>query len=154
VELGTRLRLFQALVLSRLLYCTHVVVPTRRFLTTLNDVYMRGNRRIHDAVRAGPGVETDLQFRQRTRTPSLDCVLSRLRLMYVRRLIVRGPPQLVALLRQRQNGWRSPWLDLVVKDMERMRSMSALCSRLPPPDQEPAAWFQLAAEDALNGRMP
>ena len=43
--------MFQTLVLSRLLFNLHVVVPSRRMITILNDVYLRGHRRMHDACR-------------------------------------------------------------------------------------------------------
>jgi hypothetical protein len=62
--------MFQTLVLSRLLFNLHVVVPSRRMLTILNDVYLRGHRRMHDTCRFGPGGESDRTFRERTERAS------------------------------------------------------------------------------------
>ena len=46
--------LFIALAMSRFAFNLRTVVPTKRFISILNDVYMRGERRLLDAFRAGP----------------------------------------------------------------------------------------------------
>ena len=45
ISLDLKLWMFQTLVMSRLTFNLHVVVPTKRFITTLNDAYLRGMRR-------------------------------------------------------------------------------------------------------------
>ena len=51
VEEELKLQLMWSLVMSRLLYNVHVIVPTRAYLRALNGVYMRGVRRIGDQCR-------------------------------------------------------------------------------------------------------
>ena len=145
--------MFQTLVMSRLVYNLHTLVPTRPFLTILNDVYLRGHRRMHDAVRAGPGSESGLDFRSRTRTPSIDCLLARARLTYLGRLLRSRPPALVALLRQRPRGLRSRWLDLLVSDLRRVRQLVARCSGLPEPDDDPEVWTSFVTQDPLRWKQ-
>ena len=72
---------------------------------------------MHDACRAGDDCETDLAFRERTRTPSIDCLLCRAPLRYLGRMTRAQPPALAALLRQRVAGRRPAWIELVVRDM-------------------------------------
>ena len=74
-----RRRLFVSLVLSRLLFNVHIVTPTRKLVSALNDVYMRGLRRLYDQCRYGH-CDSDRAFREVVREPSLDCVMSRARL--------------------------------------------------------------------------
>ena len=64
--------MFQTLAFSMLLFNLHVVEPSRRMLTILNDVYLRGRRQMHGACRFGPGGEPDRTCRERTKTASLD----------------------------------------------------------------------------------
>ena len=145
--------LFQTLIMSRLMYNLHVVVPTRHFVSILNDVYMRGHRRMHGATRAGPGGETDLEFRERIRLPSLDCILARARLRYLGRLLRSRPPALLALLRQRPRSRRPGWLDLIVDDLRRLRLTVALCAALPDPDDHPEEWSNFVLADPLRWKQ-
>ena len=124
--------MFTTVVLSRLVFNLHVVVPSRRFLIILNDVYLRCHRRMRDVCRTGDDCETDLAFRERTGTPSIDCLLCRARLRYLGRMTRAQPPALVALLRQRVAGRRPAWIELVVRDMARMLELVARCASLPP----------------------
>ena len=139
--------MFTTVVMSRLVFNLQVVVPSRRFLIILNDVYIRGHRRMHDACRIGDGCESDLAFRERTGTPSIDCLLCRARLRYIGRIVRSQPPSLIALLRQRIAGKRPAWVELVVRDMLRMQQTVARCSSLRHPDAHPEAWMQRAADD-------
>ena len=147
VTLDLKQWMFTTLVMSRLVFNLHVVVPNRRFLIILNDVYLRGHRRMHDACRTGDDCESDLAFRERTGTPSIDCLLCRARLRYLGRMVRSQPHALVAVLRQRVAGRRPPWIELVVRDMTRMRQSVARCASLPPPDVDPEAWMRRAADD-------
>ena len=147
LKLDLKQWMFTTLVMSRLVFNLHVVVPSRRFLIILNDVYLRGHRRMHDACRIDKECESDLAFRVRTLTPSIDCILCRARLRYLGRIARSHPPSLVTLLRQRVNGRRPAWVELVVSDMTRMRQTVARCASLPPPDSDPDAWMQRSATD-------
>ena len=147
ISLDLKQWMFTTLVMSRLVFNLHVVVPNRRFLIILNDVYIRGHRRMHDACRTGDDCETDLAFRERTGTPSVDCLLCRARLRYLGRMTRAQPPALVALLRQRVAGRRPAWIELVVRDMARMRVLVARCASLPHPDADPEAWVRRAVDD-------
>ena len=153
LDLGLRQWLFNTLVMSRLLFNLHVVAPSRRLLTILNDVYLRGHRRMHNSIRVEGGGETDLGFRTRTRTPSIDCVLCRQRLRYLARLLRASPPSLMALLRQRPRGRRGAWMNLIVADLGRIQTLVARCSKLPAPECDPAAWASYILEDAVRWKQ-
>ena len=142
--------MFTTLVMSRLVFNLHVVVPSRRFLIILNDVYLRGHRRMHDACRINGDCESDLAFRVRTGTPSIDCLLCRARLRYLGRMARSHPPALVTLLRQRVNGRRPIWINLIVSDMTRMRQIVARCSSMPAPDADPEVWMRRAATEPTS----
>ena len=77
----------------------------------------------------------------------------RLRMAYLRRVIVSSPPPLLAVMRQRPNGRRSPWLDLIVTDLERMKSLVARCGVLPPLDADPQAWISYIGENLLRWKQ-
>ena len=95
-----KLQLLRSLVLSRLLFNLHTVIPTKRFLSVLNDVYMRAIRRIHGCITREGGT-TDKQARDDGKIPSIDCVIMQSRMRYLRRLLIACPPALMAILSTR-----------------------------------------------------
>jgi len=141
LPLPLKMQFVWSLVLSRLLYACHTVVPSVRYVKELNSVYMRVIRRVFGFVRFGPS-EPDLEVRQRAKVPSIDCLLCRARLRFLGRLVRRQPPQLIGFLSVRWNGRALPWVDLVRSDLERLRSTVALCSAMPDATCS-AAWCKL-----------
>ncbi|CAK0879178.1 unnamed protein product, partial [Prorocentrum cordatum] len=157
VDYSLKCWMFTTLVMSRLLFNLHIFVPTAPFLSLLNDVYMRGYRRMLGAPRFGPGAGSDLSFRSVHRIPSIDCVLARARLTYLGRLVRARPPSLSAVLRQRpeRNGMPqlSAWLQLVIQDQRRLHQSVALCSNLPDPAEDPEAWCKLICDEPLKWKQ-
>ncbi|CAK0862941.1 unnamed protein product [Prorocentrum cordatum] len=145
MDASLKIWLMHSLVLSRLLFNVHVVVPTRRYLQVLNGMYMRVLRRVGDAPRFGHS-ETDLEIRTRLKQPSLDCLVMRARLRYLGRLVRSSPPALLALLAARPGGARLPWVTLLVSDLGKLRELVALCSTLPPPEGTASAWVTFISD--------
>ena len=129
----------QSMILSRLLYMVHTLVPTPKFVQVLQSVYMRVLRRMHNQCLFQRTEESDLELRRRIQQPSIDCLLMRARLRYFRRLVLSRPAVLVALLHSRVNGARLPWCELLICDLKwlRLRSDTDLLCSAPCPDQDP-----------------
>ena len=122
--------------MSRLLFNLHVVVPTQRFVKTLNLVYMRVLRRMAGCMRYGPN-ESDYKVRRKRKMPSIECVLARARLRYVRRIVAEQPKALLALLAIRHKNQPLPWVTLVLNDLRALRIAVAGCNDLPDPGADP-----------------
>ena len=106
--------------MSRLHFNVHIIVPTPRFMKTINFAYMRGLRRIAGCMR-GERCETDLEVRRRLAAPSIECILARARLRYLRRLVLRQSMSLLALLSVRLKGQMLPWVTLIMNDLRGFR---------------------------------
>ena len=141
VPVPPRMSFVWSLVLSRLLYASHIFAPSVRYLRELSNVYMRVIRRVFNCPRLGPS-ETDLEVRVCTKVPSIDCLLCRARLRFLGRILRRQPPQVVAFLSVRFKGKPLPWVTLVLEDLRRLRATVALCSRLPDPETS-GPWCQM-----------
>ena len=96
LRVEVKLNLFQALVLSRLLFNVHTLAVDVGFLRQVNQCYMRGMRMIYSCSRYDQEADSDLAVRLRHKFPSIDCMLARSRLRYVRR-IIEHQPQLCVL---------------------------------------------------------
>ena len=105
---------------------------------------MRGLRRIVGDPRFSADVQyTDLQVRAMLKAPSIDCIVSRMRLAYLGR-IVRGRPRgLFGLLHLRAGAERLPWVLEVGTDCHRLREYGALPLAFPDLLCEPSAWCSL-----------
>ena len=130
-----------SLVLSRLLFNSHILVPTLRYVKTVNFVYMRVLRRIGDC--SSEQRESDLAVRWRLKMPSIECILIRMRLRYLQRIFARKPKTLIAILSLRVNGAPIPWVGLVRADLRAVWSSVALCSRMPDPAQTFEPWERI-----------
>jgi len=95
--------LLASLVGSRLMFNAHIVVPSAKYIRTLNPVYMRVLRRICDNCRFGHS-ENDLLVRQSADVPSVDCLLLRARLKYLARVCRHKLDTLRALLAAEPKG--------------------------------------------------
>ena len=108
-----KLSFLRSLVLSRLLFAVHTLLPTGRDLKAMNGCYMRGLRRIAGAPRFSSDCNiTDRQMRAQVHQPSLDCIILRLRLAFAARVCRDRPEVLLALLHLRvgSNSDCLPWV--------------------------------------------
>jgi len=140
IGLWLKLLFLSSLVMSRLLFNVHTVVPTVSYTRVLNGVYMRALRRISGHLNLGDSI-SDINVRKAVHQPSLDCLLARARLLYLRRILVNRPVSLLALLHYRPNDQQLPWVKLVLRDLDLMRTLVAQCSRLPSAELCPNDWF-------------
>eukprot|EP00973_Karenia_brevis_P050874 7065722-Karenia_brevis.AAC.1 len=82
---------------------------------------MRLHRRIHGQMRFDSSAEPDHAVRHCHQIPSIDCCIMRKRLMYLRRVLMREPPTLMALLHCRSGATRLPWVALILSDLRFIR---------------------------------
>eukprot|EP00973_Karenia_brevis_P036908 5085597-Karenia_brevis.AAC.1 len=61
--------------------------------------------------------ESDIAVRRKGNHPSIDCILQRHRLIYLRRLLCHAPPPLQAALHIHVKGKLLPWTQLIVEDL-------------------------------------
>ena len=150
-----KLYLLQSLILSRLCNGAHVVVPTTGYIRTLQTMYMRVLRRIFGESRYQRTQHTDLEVRRKMQQPSIDCLLMRARLRYVKRLVCNSPPALLAILASRVGGEQLPWVKLIVSDLRWLRENSCvqLFWTLPDPTAAPAAWCDQMADPKWGERI-
>ena len=143
----------RSLVLSRLLFHTHLRVFTGRELKIINAAYMRLVRRLADKVRFESGSGTDIAARMSIAWPSIDCLIMRQRLTYLARLVCGDSTALLAILQQEVLHSRSatkrrlPWVAQSINDM-RVLYISVVSARvcLPPPDDAPQVWWSFIRE--------
>ena len=126
------------LVESQLFFNTSVVVPNIAYLRVLIAICMRLHRRIHDCMRHDDSADSDLEVRQRHTIPSVDCVIMRKRLLYLRRVMTHRPPTLLALLHCRVNSRLLPWVTLITEDLQYVRDW--VMPHLPDPSVNPESW--------------
>ena len=142
VHVWTKLALMQSLVMSRLLFNAHVLVPTRSWIKRIGSVQMRVLRRIFgDPLVAKPRF-SNMRLREQAGWPSVDCLLVRARLKYLRRLLNNRPEELLAVLAWRGRRGPPPWVELIVDDM-RCFAQSVLQNKpwlLGDPEAEPLKW--------------
>jgi len=108
---------------------------------------MRVLRRIAGCMRY-KRCESDLEVRRRLKAPSVECVFARARLRYVRRVVLRQPKTLLALLAVRYKGQLLPWVSLVLADLRAMRSAVACCCAMPDPECDASPWVVLMQNSA------
>ena len=139
--------LFQASLLeTKLLFNAHVVVPTPAYICTLSCAYMKVVRRRAGLMRydRASAVMSDCDVRCFFAVVSIDCLLMRARLRYLRRLLVFAPPPLRAALHLKVKGEHLPWVSLVLSDLVHLRSVCNL--PIPPPTESlfaSRAWSDL-----------
>jgi hypothetical protein len=112
-----KLHFMSSLVLSRLLYNTQTWVQELPAMRKINGVYMRVLRRILGDCRYGPCVFSDLEVRRQLGQPSIDCLLLRRRMHYLRRLVHHRHKSLIEVLSLVHDGTRIPWVDLICRDI-------------------------------------
>lgn len=117
-----RLRLFYALIISRLIYNVHLWtnVPLRHY-RRLNAVYMRGLRMIANKSRfskkSSAGIK-DHDIRYSLGAMSFQCMLTRRRLLLLGQVVCYGNFQLHSLLAtSRLDGTKLPWVQTVISDL-------------------------------------
>ena len=143
-----------SLCLSRLFFNVHVLVLEPKAMAALNSVYMRILRRIGGAMRfSDVNEETDLMVRRRLRQPSLDCLLLRKRLLYLRRLLLNRPLALLALLQtetkqQHDNTESLAWTKQLRDDLCRLAASSDAISFLGDPCEHASKWERFIVTDS------
>ena len=119
LSIPLRLRLFQSLVLSVLLFNSEVWTPTRTHVQWLHTFYLRALRRIVNEPRAPiPGLvrRSDSEILSSLGLPSIDNLLRRRRLLYIYSLTCKPFPALQALLLP-QTDKPSSWSQLALRDL-------------------------------------
>lgn len=133
-----------SLILSRLLYGAHTVVPKPKFVKTLQSVYMRVLRRKYGEVRHCRTQHTDLELRTMMQQPSIDCLLMRTRMRYLKGLLSNCPMALISLFHLKPNNIFLPWVKLIIDDMRWIthHSYAEDAWAMPDPESYPATWTQ------------
>ena len=106
---------------------------------------MRVIRRRFAMMRFGEaGTPSDLDVRQLSNSPSVDCLLQRKRLLYLRRILLHAPRPLVAALHIHIGDRCLPWTSMIVDDMA---TLSRYCSLdLPHPAEQHMTWLNYIVE--------
>ena len=138
LDIGLRDSLGTSLVLSRLLFNIQVVALDSQYVRVLGSVYMRLQRRLYGEVRFAAGAKSDLEVRSKHSVPSIDCVLMRRRLLYLRRILAHKPRTLEALLHLQPRGSRLRWVQLVSSDLAWVRTR--ILTHLPAADLAISEW--------------
>ena len=129
INLWLKLLFMHALVLTRLLYQVCLWGNKPKPFRLLNCVYMRCLRRIAGDCRFGASdTLSDLQVRQKLVQPSLDCLISRRRLLHARSIATSRSPLLCAMLAQKCDKCPDkvlPWVKLLRRDLHIMYSSQA-----------------------------
>jgi len=140
-----KFHLCSSLVMSRLMYNVHTLVMTPAAIAKLSAVYMRVLRRIADKCRykASENV-SDSMLLVTLGKPSMDCLLVRARLSYLRR-VCRHPSQaLFLLLTGRVNGKPLPWVAQLISDLTILRKSAELHKTKLPGENAPLLeWLSL-----------
>ena len=142
-----RLRLFFALVVSRLTYNVHVWgVMSVQHYKRLNACYMRGLRMIASKCRysrASAMKASDHDVRVELGATSLQCLLIRRRLLLLGQVIQFGNSQLHALLStSKRDGSKIPWVQAIISDLRILfESRRSKLLDLGPPDANAHRWW-------------
>ena len=78
-------------------------------------------RRIAGEPRYSRAAHTDREIREQLQQPALECIISRMRLVYLGRVARHQPKALCALLHARPGGHMLPWVRLAASDTELLR---------------------------------
>jgi DNA-directed RNA polymerase subunit RPC12/RpoP len=134
-----KLRFCASLILSRLLFNAHVVVPTARYLKIIGEVYMRVLRRVADECKFQKCL-SDAGVRAKLKAASIECLLMKARLRYLGHILRSRPQALLAMLAVRVKGQALAWTKLIRSDLSVIRARVSLCSSLPEPSYGPKEW--------------
>ena len=136
----------RSLLLTRLLFGVYVLVPSPRHLKLMNSVYMVILRRIADEPRFRRVEHTDRQIRELLDQPAIECLISRMRLLYCAKLERVRPAALMAILHARPKGRCLPWVRQLASDTELLRGL--LPADFPSLFEGPDAWRNLMLDEA------
>ena len=135
-----------SLVESRLFCNVHVVAATAKYISIVNQPYMRVLRRRGGEMRYGePGTISDFDLRVGASLPSVDCILLKKRLAYLPRLLAFAPPPLRAALHVRVRGRPLTWTRLLLADLAYFHVYHSL--RLPDPETAHSVWEEYVLQD-------
>jgi hypothetical protein len=141
-----------SLIMSRLLFHAHLMMPYPKQLKILNQTYMRVVRRIAGCSRFNAEAESDVNVRKTLGVPSVDCLIQQARLLYLRRILANKPTSLTLVLGIQHNGLRLPWVVLILNDMRTLQKVSTHLAELPDPADDAHAWSQLILAEEQKWR--
>ena len=118
IRVNAKILLMNTLILTRLCFNLHIMVPNAAALAKLNTAYMRPGRKIADRCNYDGSQGSDLRPRISIGVPSIDCLLLRRRLLHLRRILVDAPAVLPSLLAVRKAGALMPYTKLIIDDMK------------------------------------
>ena len=105
----------------------YICVLKSRDYVAFNGMYMRPLRRIAGDPRfSGNTTYTGIQIRALLKAPSVDCIVSRMRLDYLGRVARSGHRVLLGMLHLRAGKKRLPWVTEVAKDCDRLLERGVL----------------------------
>ena len=136
---------------SRLFFNAHVRVLTPKELRILNSSYMKVLRRIAGMVRFNGSQPADVVVRELMNAPSVDCIIMKMRLQYLRRLLCSQCAPLTALLSAKDTYGvsASPLAKLIAEDLDFVYNSSALArDSLCAPTTSPEAWKRFIVESS------
>ena len=91
LALQVRMSLLSSLLLTKGLFNAHVYGHDHGQIKSLNIPYMRALRRITGHMRFGEATISDIEMRKLANMPAIDCLLTRARLKYARRVFCYAP---------------------------------------------------------------
>jgi len=140
-----KLHLMKSLVLSKMLYCIHTLTMTSKGICKLNTVYMRVLRRITGTMRFSKDCElSDLEVRRLSSQPSIDCLLVRGRLRYLKRMCRHSNQALYIITCMRRKGVPIPWVAQIRSDLATLRRhVQGQAAALPDDTAPLEAWASL-----------
>eukprot|EP00973_Karenia_brevis_P001721 234277-Karenia_brevis.AAC.1 len=147
IHMYLKLAFLDSLILTRLLLNVQIRVPSVRFVSIVSAVYMRVLRRIAGLMRYDGTACSDRQVRARLNQPSVDCLITRRRLMYLKRLVGLTPGPLHALLAVGCPTKPLPWVKLILSDLRLLRSQVSDVANMPNPEDNPEKWLSVILDE-------
>lgn len=123
------------------LFMAQMYASTAESLRQLNKPYSRVLRWIAGSCHKQEEVKwqtSDVEVRPKLKAPSIDCLVARLPLRYLGRIILHKPPSVCSLLQSRVGGKRAPWAAQAASDLDLLYSRT-MPTYLPPPASDPHA---------------
>jgi len=144
-----------SLVMTKLMYCIHTLTLKPAAICKLNAVHMRVLRRIAGEVRFSATTAcTDPQVRSICGKPSIDCLLVRARLHYIRRVCKHSNQALYIILCMRHGKEPLPWVRQLVSDFGILaRHAHAASLVMPNPEGGLSGWLAVFDDKGAWDRL-
>eukprot|EP00973_Karenia_brevis_P062003 8623412-Karenia_brevis.AAC.1 len=79
---------------------------------------------------------SDLTVREQLEADAVEVLLRKKRMIYLSRILRKGPPVLLAMLQTTNRGKRMPWWMLILKDFGHMRISCTKLMEMPDPEND------------------